>query len=67
MLTLEEAQLHLTPEDFKRFENLFWMSQSEEYLSAQWYTIRQMMQEILIRNNCDDKDPFDFGQINEDW
>lgn len=62
MLTLEQAQEFLTPEDYVEFENLFWISQSEEYLSAQWYTTREMMREILIRNNCDDGDPFDFGE-----
>lgn len=61
MLTLKQAQKFLTPEDFVEFENLFWISQSEEYLSKQWYTTREMMREILIKNNCDDGDPFDFG------
>lgn len=62
MLTLDQAQEILKPEDYEEFENLFWISQSEEYLSPQWYTTRQMMQEILIKNNCDDGDPFDFGE-----
>ena len=64
MLTLEQAKKLLTPEDYEKFKNLFWISQSEEFLSSQWYTTREMMQEIIIKNNCDDGDPFDFGVIN---
>lgn len=62
MLTLEEAQEILPAEDYEEFENLFWTAQEEEYLSPQWYTTREMMQKILIRNNCDDGDPFDLGE-----
>ena len=65
MLTLEQAKKLLTLEDYEKFKNLFWISQSEEFLSSQWYTTREMMQEIAIRNNCDDGDPFDFGIISK--
>lgn len=47
MITLEEAKKILTEEDFKKFERLFWIAQSEEYLSPPWYTTRLMMSDIL--------------------
>lgn len=59
MITLEEAKKKLPEYAFDKFENLFYISQEEEHLSAQWYTTRQMMQEILIKYDLDDNDPFD--------
>lgn len=59
MITLDEAEERLSRHDFDKFENLFYISQEEEHLSSQWYTTRQMMQEILIKYDLDDGDPFD--------
>ena len=43
MLTLNQAKKILKTEDYEEFENLFYISQSEEFLSNQWYTTRKMM------------------------
>lgn len=60
MISLETAEQIFTSTDFEEFENLHNISGDEEYLSPQWYSTREMMQEILNKYpNINDNDPFD--------
>ncbi|MGL5349628.1 MAG: hypothetical protein ACRDA0_03560 [Cetobacterium sp.] len=59
MISLEDARDILSEQDFEEFENLEYASQDEEYQSAQWYTTRSMMNEILAKYNLETSDPFD--------
>lgn len=66
MITLEKAKEKLPTKVYDEFENLYFISQEEDDLSPQWYTTRQMMQELLKEYNLDDKDPFDFGEYENE-
>lgn len=59
MISLELAKQHLSTDDFEKFENLYCICSDEEYLSAQWYTTREMMDKILQKYHISDNDPYD--------
>lgn len=61
MINLEQAKAELDNKDFEIFEELFYIQLAEEHLSPQWYTTREMMQQILRKYDLDDGDPFDLG------
>lgn len=61
MISLDEAKKKLNENDYKYFEDLYYTQLGEEHLSPQWYTTREMMQQILKKNNLADEDPFDLG------
>lgn len=60
MITLEEAYERLPIEVYKNFEKFYYIFLQEDYLSPQWYTMREMMHKILVEHKIEDNNPFDF-------
>lgn len=60
-MSLEELEELMTPEDFQEYERLYFMG--EEYLSPQWYTTQDMMQDILANYGLNNpSDPYGMGE-----
>lgn len=56
MITLKEAYDKLPIEAYKNFEKFYYMSLQEDYLSPQWYAIKEIIDKILIENGINKED-----------
>ena len=63
---LEELREVLTEEDYNEYESLICASESEEYESPQWYTTKDMQNDILRKYGLSTNDPYVVGSDEDD-
>lgn len=63
---LEEVKDIFSEEDYNEYENLIYISQSEDAYSAEWYTTKDMQNKILAKYGLSSSDPYGMGYDEQD-